>query len=199
MSDFLIKLIEIFLNRKDKFKKADERYARRVEFFEKVQSIKEDNDLSEEARRALLDSAAQKLTGSPRVTYEVVDYYIRNKEFINFEVIAPSVWFWDESIKKSYDSESKLINIELDQHGYKKEKKYLGFSVFVMFLITVYFLLLGHKMVNFLAGSFYVSKSILGPIFLLIPFLFFCFMIFMGVLYMSHNELPELLVKKKVN
>lgn len=195
MTEFFVKLIEILANRKDKFKKADERYDRRIEFFRRVKEIDDDASLTPEIRKALLDSAAQKLTGSPRGGYEVVDYFIRNGKFINFEIIAPSVWFWDESIEKIYDENNKLVNIELNEKGYKKERRHLALSVFVMLMMTVFYILLGNKFINFISANFYINTFVLGIFFIGVILFFFGMAILMGVLFMTHIELPDLLKK----
>ncbi|ENV64247.1 hypothetical protein F949_01636 [Acinetobacter junii NIPH 182] len=196
MSDTLVKLIEILLNRKDKFKKADERYERRIEFFSKVKLINEDETLSPEIRKALLDSAAQKLTGSPRGGYEIVEYFINTKKFINFEIVAPSVWFWDESIEKVYDQNQKLIDIKLNEKGYKKEKNYLGFTVFFFFSITIFLMLSANNLINFIDANLYIGKQILGVFMVFIILFFFVATTIMGILFLTHKELPDLLSKK---
>lgn len=192
----LIKLIELFVGRKDKFKKADERYERRIEFFSKVKLINEDKTLSPEIRKALLDSAAQKLTGSPRGGYEIVEYFINSKKFINFEIVAPSVWFWDESIEKIYDENHKLVEIKLNEKGYKREKRYLSITVFFFFTITIFFVLSGNNLINLIDANLYIGKQILGYILVLIILFFFFVTTVMGILYMTHKELPDLLSKK---
>ncbi|MFG0589048.1 hypothetical protein ACF8D3_13570 [Acinetobacter sp. YQ_14] len=192
----LIKLIELFISRKDKFKKADERYERRIEFFSKVKLINEDETLSPEIRKALLDSAAQKLTGSPRGGYEIVEYFINTKKFINFEIVAPSVWFWDESIEKVYDENQKLIDIKLNEKGFKKEMLYLGFTIFFFFTITIFFILSGNNLINLIDANIYIGKQILGFFLVLIILFFFFITIVMGILFLTHRELPDLLSKK---
>ena len=61
------------------------------------------------------NSAAQKLTGSGLVTYELVDYYYKNPNFVNFEIIAPIVAFWDQTLIKTYDDKEQIIKLEFNR------------------------------------------------------------------------------------
>lgn len=65
----LMKAIELFINRKDKFKKAEERATRREVFFKEIAELDNNESLDEDRKRAMKNSAAQKLTGSGLVTY----------------------------------------------------------------------------------------------------------------------------------
>ncbi|WP_312049214.1 hypothetical protein [Acinetobacter courvalinii] len=192
MSDLLIKLIELFMGRKDKFKKAEDKFLRRKEFFKDVKEIQEDKTTSDVEKRALLNSAAQKLTGSPRSTYEIVNYYLNHKSYVNFEAVAPSVWFWEESVTKTYDDDNQLIKIEIDKNGFKKERRNLRFSFYFLFSATMYFLIFGNLMANYLANNFYMSKQITGLV--LIGFFLFLFIstVVVGILKLSHQDLPRL-------
>ncbi|UTO20590.1 hypothetical protein NGC85_05780 [Acinetobacter sp. Z1] len=192
MSDLLIKLIEVLLGRKDKFKKAEDRFLRRKEYFKDVKEIQDDLTTSDEVKRALLNSAAQKLTGSPRSTYELVNYYFNHKRYVNFEAVAPSVWFWEESVSKVYDENNELIKVEINQNGFKKERRNLRISFYFLFFATIYFLIFGNLMANYIAKNFYISNQITGLV--LICFLLFLFIatVIVGILKLSHQDLPKL-------
>lgn len=192
MSDLLIKLIEVLLGRKDKFKKAEDRFLRRKEYFKDVKEIQDDLTTSDEVKRALLNSAAQKLTGSPRSTYELVNYYFNHKSYVNFEAVAPSVWFWEESVSKVYNENNELIKVEINQNGFKKERRNLRISFYFLFFATIYFLIFGNLMANYIAKNFYISNQITGLV--LIGFLLFLFIatVIVGILKLSHQDLPKL-------
>ncbi len=188
----LIKLIEIFLGRKDKFRKAEERYQRRIEFFKNVKEIKEDDSTTEEVKRALLNSAAQKLTGSSRSTYELVNYYFHHKSYVNFEAVAPSVWFWEDSISKIYDDTNELVKVEINKKGFNKEQRNLRISFYFLFFVTIYFLIFGNSIINYLAKSFFISKNIVGIVLICMFSFFFCMTVLVGILKLSHKDLPRL-------
>ncbi|GAA5562438.1 hypothetical protein Asch02_03973 [Acinetobacter schindleri] len=98
MLDFLWKVIELFINRKNKFQKVKDVLERKKEFFREVARIDEDENLDEHEKRALKNALAQVLCGSRTVNYDLVDYYLRNKNFRNFEIISPLVAFWEDAL-----------------------------------------------------------------------------------------------------
>lgn len=107
MVEHLWKAFELYINRKDKFIKAEERFKRRLAFFEEVKKLDENNDLYEHEKKTIRNSLAQIVCGSRLVDYELVEYYYSHKKFRNFDVIVPIGSFWDESIVKEYDSSGK--------------------------------------------------------------------------------------------
>lgn len=188
----LIKLIELFFGRKDKFKKAEDRFLRRKDFFKDVKEIQDDKTTSDEVKRALLNSAAQKLTGSPRSTYELVNYYFHHKSYINFEAVAPAVWFWEDSISKTYDENNKLIKVEINKEGFSKEQRNLKISFYFLFFVTIYFLIFGNSIINYFAKSFFISENIIGTVLVCTFLFFFCMTVLIGILKLSHQDLPRL-------
>lgn len=133
MVEHLWKAFELYLNRKDKFIKAEERLKRRLAFFEEVKKLDENNDLDENEKRSIRNSLAQIVCGSRLVDYELVEYYLKNKNFRNFEVIAPIVAFWDESIIKELDETGKIKEIKINERKYIQEKIYMIFSNIFIF------------------------------------------------------------------
>lgn len=192
MSDLFLKLIELYINRKDKFVKAEERNTRRLEYFKTVKEVAENKEYSFELKTALLDSAAQKLTGSYKVNFEVVDYYYRHPDFINFEIVATHVWFWDESISKIYDENNTLVKLELDKVGYKKEVRNLYFSICFFIFAAIYFTVFSHSIINFLASKFYLSQTALGVVFIFILLVILGFTVFLLILLATLKDLPRL-------
>lgn len=188
----LDKLIELYTNRKDSFKKAEERSDRREKYFQEISAIKINNDLNEYRKRALKNSAAQKLSGSGLVTYEFVDYYCRNPNFTNFEIIAPIVFLWEQVLKKTYDESGNLIHLEIIWSKYIKELA-LSFMSF-LFIGSLLALLIfkGNTIVNFFSSGFYVSQSIVGIVYLVSLCFVLCALIFFLYLFLSLSDLRRL-------
>ncbi|WP_212511405.1 hypothetical protein [Acinetobacter seifertii] len=133
MLDFLWKVIELFINRKNKFQKVKDVLERKKEFFREVARIDEDENLDEHEKRALKNALAQVLCGSRTVNYDLVDYYLRNKNFRNFEIISPLVAFWEDALIKEYDKDGRLTLISIDTESYKREKR----NIFSILLCTI--------------------------------------------------------------
>ncbi|MCH7294100.1 hypothetical protein [Acinetobacter higginsii] len=188
------KLIEVWITRKDKFKKADERAKRREDFFKEIKLIEDEEkdglDLS--IVRAKKNSAAQKLTGSGLVTYEFVDYYLKNPNFINFEIISPMVAFWDETIQKTYDSENKIIKIEIKPWTFRKELLFCFLACAFNFFMIWLTLHLASGTIKYLAYSLHLSESLIGLVYSILPLFFFCLVIFFGVLFLTLTDLKRL-------
>ncbi|WP_336942856.1 hypothetical protein [Acinetobacter modestus] len=187
------KLLEIWISRKDKFKKAEDRAKRREDFFNEIQLIEkeEKSGLDQSIVRAKKNSAAQKLTGSGLVTYEFVDYYLRNPNFINFETLSPMVGFWEDVIKKTYQDE-KLVKIEINNFLYCKE---LGMSIstFLFSLLMIFLTVIaGKSSIKFLAENLHLSESIIAIVYCAIPLLFVCLSIFFGYLFLTLVDLKRL-------
>ncbi|UUM26656.1 hypothetical protein NQU59_13280 [Acinetobacter colistiniresistens] len=66
---------------------------------------------------------AQIVCGSGLVDYELVEYYQKNKNYRNFEVIAPIVAYWDESITKELDETGKIKKIQINEKNMPKKKE----------------------------------------------------------------------------
>lgn len=173
--EHLWKAFELYLNRKDKFIKAEERLKRRLTFFEEVKKLENNNDLDEQEKRAIRNSLAQIVCGSRLVDYELVEYYYRHKKFRNFEVIVPIVAFWDESIVKEYDSSGKIELIKIEEKKYRAEKTNSISSLVFIFGIAILFILFYQRVIDAFVRVFhmdsYIALYVCGALFLLINFL----------------------------
>ncbi|QQC82813.1 hypothetical protein I9054_011220 [Acinetobacter bereziniae] len=188
----ITKLIELYINRKDKFKKADERLSRRQEYFKGIELIEANKDLNSNEKRALLNSAAQKLTGSGLVTFEFADYYLRHPSFINFEIISPMVAFWDQMLIKTYDEKQKIIKLEINRVKYVKEIASALFSSLFMAIVIFIFVRNGNQIINYLSDNFYVSKSFLGLAYLLFILLLVGLFILFNFIFLTLSDLKRL-------
>lgn len=183
MIDFT-KLIELYISRKDKFTKSEDRAKRRLEYFKEISSIKSNDAMSLDEKRARKNSAAQKLTGNGLASQDIVDYYFRHPEFINFEVVAPIVGFWDQVLIKTLDENGNILKLELNLKRYSKEVVMAIISL-IFFAFTFLLLLsLGNGFINHIASNFYISKTVVGiayliaisPLLLMFLFLFYLFL-----------------------
>ena len=173
--EHLWKAFELYLNRKDKFIKAEERLKRRLTFFEEVKKLENNNDLDEQEKRVVRNSLAQIVCGSRLVDYELVEYYYRHKKFRNFEVIVPIVAFWDESIVKEYDSSGKIELIKIEEKKYRAEKTNSISSLVFISGIAIVFILFYQRVIDAFVQVFhmdsYIALYVCGALFLLINFL----------------------------
>lgn len=188
----LTKLLELYISRKDKFAKSEDRAKRRLEYFSEISGIESDTEMSSDEKRARKNSAAQKLTGNGLASYDLVDYYFRHPDFINFEVIAPIVGFWDQVLIKTTDENGRIAKLDLNKKAYFKEVT-IGILSFIIFtLIFLVLISLGNGFINYMVSNFYISKSILGIVYLILisPFLFFP--LFMFYLFLNLTDLKRL-------
>lgn len=97
MWEFIHKILVLFLERKSKFKQAEERLTRREEFFDGIKKI-DSLDIEEYQKHARRNGLAQALVGSRLVSYRLVDFVSRNKNIVNFETVSKDLAFWDTSL-----------------------------------------------------------------------------------------------------
>ena len=188
----LTKLLELYISRKDQFSKAEARAERRLKYFKEILEIDANNEISIEEKRARKNSAAQKLTGNALTSQELVDYYYRHPDFINFEVIAPIVGFWDQVLIKATDESGRITKLDLNIKTYSKEVMMAIASMIVFTFIFLVLLSFGNGFVNYMVSNFYISKSILGIVYLILisPFLFMS--LFMFYLLLNLTDLKRL-------
>ncbi|MHA3078762.1 hypothetical protein [Acinetobacter sp. ANC 5502] len=183
--DFLLKIIELFLtHRKNKFKKIEAVLERRQNFIDEVKKIEQNEDLTDDEKRALKNGCAQLVCGSRFVNFELVDYYFRNKDFRNFEIIAPMVAFWEEAITKEYDENGKIKSIKIHKKNYNKERNYIVFSLFLTVFIDLIFIKKHDWVVNLLIKYLPLNIAIADIIFvvLLAPLLYLTWLAFFGMM-----------------
>ena len=140
--------------------------------------------MSKEEKRARKNSAAQKLTGNGLASQELVDYYFRHPDFINFEIIAPIVGFWDQILIKTID-DGKITRLEIDLKAYRKEVGLASGSLLIISLIFLLLLNWGSGFIHFMANNYYLGKGVAGIAYLV--FISPVFMLFMFVFYLLLN------------
>ena len=118
MWEFIHKILLLFIERKDKYKHAEEKLQRRVDYFKELKTIEESN-LDEDEQRARRNALAQRLVGSQLVTFELVNYLIKNRNINNFEEVARRMAFWDASLNIERDNELNIIDIKLTRILFK--------------------------------------------------------------------------------
>lgn len=191
MIDFM-KLIEIFINRKDKYKKAEERSKRREMYFDEITSIENNPNLDANQKRALKNSAAQKLTGSGLATYEFLDYYYRHPDFINFEILSPMVAFWDQTLIKTYDNEKRIIKLEFNESAYWKELSFAFLSCIFLLAGLTFFAKQGNAIINFISSNYYINTNIIGVAYLIFILGLIGITLFFGFLFLTLLDLKRL-------
>lgn len=180
MWEFIHKIILLFLERKNKFKYAEDKYNRRARYFDNLKIIT-DLNINEIEKRALRNSATQELVGSQLVSYELVYYLIGNQNITNFEIVSKNLVFWDTCLKISRNESNQVVGIFLNKRVYIKERimmsLLLSFLVFFLFLLILTFKNNVLWLQNILLFSEYISIIILISLFLLLLIctLFFCF------------------------
>lgn len=191
MIDFT-KLIELYISRKDKFVKSDDRAKRRVDYFKEISEIEASAEMSREEKRARKNSAAQKLTGNGLASQELVDYYFRHPDFINFEIIAPIVGFWDQVLIKIHDEKGKIIELRLNKTKYSKEVAMAICSLILFAFFFLGLLHLGSGFIDYMSNNFYISKGVMGVAYLvLISPIIFMFL-FLFYLFLNLTDLKRL-------
>ncbi len=188
----LMKLIELIVNRKDKFRKAEERFNRKSDYFLEISEIDKDDSLSPHSKRAMKNAAAQKLSGSGLATFEVLDYYNRHPDFTNFEIVAPLVIYWDDVLIKAYDENSILTKLEINEIAFKKEKRNLNFSIIFISFVAIFFLVKGNTIIHFIANNFYINKGVIGAVILGLMVFFILLIIIFLILLMNLLDLRRL-------
>ncbi|AYA04577.1 hypothetical protein BEN74_18490 [Acinetobacter sp. WCHAc010034] len=189
----LMKAIELFINRKDKFKKAEERATRREVFFKEIAELDNNESFDADRKRAMKNSAAQKLTGSGLVTYELVDYYYKNPNFVNFEIIAPVVAFWDQTLIKTYDDKEQIIKLEFNRWAYRKEQLMALSSCMIMLLALWFFFNYGHAAIHAISSNLYISQSIVAIAYCILLLGLMSGFIFATFLFLTLMDLKRLI------
>lgn len=194
MKDLYLQLIEIFIRRKDKFNKAEDRARRRDKYFTEIKAIDQNPNFDEDQKRVLKDSAAQNLTGSSLVTHQFVNYFLRKNYSSNFEISAATVAFWGSCIY-FYDLEDGYITrIEINKFNYWCNLFMCFITCSGLGVVLVLLVLNGGEAVNFLSTNYHISATIIGALYLGLVFLILCISVFFFYLYTTLLE-----VKSSVN
>ncbi|MHA3052613.1 hypothetical protein [Acinetobacter sp. ANC 4640] len=183
--DFLFKIIELFLtHHKNKFKKIEAVLERRQNFIDEVKKIEQNANLNDDEKRALKNSCAQLVCGSRFVSFELVDYYFRNKKFKNFENITPMVAFWEVTIEKEYDEKGNIKSIKINKKNHKKETSYMVFTFLFISFIDWMFIKNHDWIVNLLIKYLPLNIAIADIIFvvLLAPLIYLTWLAFFGMM-----------------
>lgn len=185
MLEFILKIIELFLtHHKNKFKKIEAVLERRQNFIDEVKKIEQNEDLTDDEKRALKNACAQLVCGSRLVNYELVDYYFRNKNFRNFEIIAPIIAFWEDAISKEYDEDGKIKSIKINNKKHFWERIYMIVTFLFILLIDGIFIKNHDWVVNLLIKYLPLNIAIADIIFvvLLAPLLYLTWLAFFGMM-----------------
>lgn len=185
MLEFILKIIELFLtHHKNKFKKIEAVLERRQNFIDEVKKIEQNTDLNDDEKRALKNACAQLVCGSRFVSFDLVDYYFRNKKFKNFENIAPMVAFWEDSVSKEYDENGKIKSIKINKKNHNRERNYIVVSFIFTLLIDSIFIKNHDLVVNLLIKYLPLNIAIADIIFvvLLAPLLYLTWLAFFGMM-----------------
>lgn len=137
MWELIHKILLLFIGRKDKYKHAEEKLQRRVDYFKELKTI-EDSNLDEEEKRARRNAIAQLLVGSQLVSFELVDFLVKNININNFEVVAKTLALWDTSLKIDRNKDKKIIGITINPDEYRKEKVML-ITTLILSIIMISF------------------------------------------------------------
>lgn len=164
MWEFIHKILVLFLERKSKFKQAEERLTRREEFFDGIKKI--DNlDIEEYQKHARRNGLAQALVGSRLVSYRLVDFVSRNKNIVNFETVSKDLAFWDTSLNIERDNDRNIIGITLNKKEYFKEKCMMLITFIFNASIFIYSLFIYKRnllwLENYLLIPDYIAKIVL--------------------------------------
>lgn len=198
MWEFIHKVLLLFIERKDKYKHAEEKLQRRVDYFNELKTIKESN-LDEEEKRARRNAIAQRLVGSQLVSFELVDYLIKNKNINNFEEVAKRMAFWDSSLNIERDNDLNILDITLNNTEFFQERGAILFTFIFNICIFAYSLYIYKVSLfwlkNYLLIPEYLSKLILISLSLLLFITSFLLFISTLVLF-DLKRVVELLNKK---
>ncbi len=158
MFESIYKVIVFFLDRKDKYKLAEERFDRRIKYFEDLKKI-EDLETDETEKHARRNGAAQALVGNRLVSYHLVNYIFKQTKVVNTETIARSLAFWDTCLIIDKDLEGNIINIQINKKGYIQEKIFLFVALASAMIVFLATFLNFEIMVNFLKVNFLLPES----------------------------------------
>lgn len=164
MWELIHKILLLFIERKDKYKHAEEKLQRRVDYFKELKTL-EDSNLDEDEKRARRNAIAQRLVGSQLVSFELVDYLIKNKNINNFEIVAKTLALWDTSLKIDRNDDKKIIEITLKKWGFFKEKIMLNFTL--CFGIFIFIL----SMYSFKSSTLWIKNAFLIPEYIAVIFM----------------------------
>lgn len=191
MIDFT-KLIELYISRKDKFAKSDDRAKRRNNYFNEISEIDTSKEMTLEEKRARKNSAAQKLTGNGLASQELVDYYFRHPDFINFEIIASIVGFWDQVLIKTTDENGRITKLDLNLKTYSKEVAMAISSMIFFAFVFLVLMSVGNLFINYMVVNFYISKSVMGIAYLILISPIFFMFLFILYLFLNLTDLKRL-------
>lgn len=132
MWEFIHKILLLFVERKNKFHNAEEKLVRRVEYFEDIKAV-DSLDVDVVEKRARKNAVAQVLVGSQLVSYQLIDFLIKNENITNYEIVAKTLALWDTSLIINKNDDNQIIGISLNTYEFIKEK--------IMLLITLIFII----------------------------------------------------------
>ena len=157
MWEFIHKVILLFLERKSKFKHAEERLERVVKYFEDSKKVNE-LDIEVYEKKARKNGLAQELVGSRLVSFQLVDFVSKNKNLKNFYTVAKNLAFLDNSLCIMRDEEKNIIRISINEKEYKKEKAMMLMSLIFGVFVFVYSIYLFKENLIWLVNSLLIPE-----------------------------------------
>lgn len=136
MWEFIYKVLMLFCERKDKYKHAEEKAIRRDKFFNDIKSI-DNSEFNDYEKRARKNVISQELVGNQLVSFELIDFLIKNKNIINFEIVAKTIALWETSLVISINDKNEITKIIIQKKEYRKEKIMMFISLFFIAFILI--------------------------------------------------------------
>ncbi|MCU4604830.1 hypothetical protein [Acinetobacter ursingii] len=180
MWEFIHKVILLFLERKSKFKHAEERLERVVKYFEDSKKVNE-LDIEVYEKKARKNGLAQELVGSRLVSFQLVDFVAKNKNVTNFDTVAKNLAFWDTSLCIMRDEENNIIRISINEKEYKKEKAMMLMSLVLGVFVFVYSTYLFKENLIWLVNSLLIPELTSKILLWLLIFCLLCVCMFLFV------------------
>ena len=180
MWEFIHKVILLFLERKSKFKHAEERLERVVKYFEDSKKVNE-LDIEVYEKKARKNGLAQELVGSRLVSFQLVDFVAKNKNVTNFDTVAKHLAFWDTSLCIMRDEENNIIRISINEKEYKKEKAMMLMSLVLGVFVFVYSTYLFKENLLWLVNSLLIPELTSKILLWLLIFCLLCVCMFLFV------------------
>lgn len=159
MWEFIHKILLLFVERKNKFQNAEEKLERRVKYFEDIKAI-DDLNVDDAEKRARRNAIAQRLVGSQLVSFELVDYLIKNKNINNFEIVAKTLALWDTSLKIDRNKDNQITGIDLNNCEFVKEKTMLSITLLLAIFLFIFSIYIFKKNVLWLKGALMLPEYI---------------------------------------
>jgi len=91
------------------------------------------------------------------VSFDLVDYLIKNKNINNFEMVAKTLALWNTSLKNDRNKDNQITRIYLNNYEFVKEKVMLSITLSLNFFIFIYSIYL------FKENVFWLKETLMLP------------------------------------